>query len=44
LKEEALDCTMRRTCFGRVFGPVISQITYNDDEDIYIQSVTGGTD
>ena len=25
LKEEALDCTMWRDCFGRVFGPVVRQ-------------------
>ena len=27
LKEEALDCTMWRNRFGRVFGPVVRQIT-----------------
>jgi hypothetical protein len=27
LKEEALDCTMRRKHFGRGFGPVIRQNT-----------------
>jgi hypothetical protein len=27
LKEEALDCTMWRACFGRGFGPVIRQTT-----------------
>ena len=25
LKEEALDCTMWRVCFGRGFGPVVRQ-------------------
>jgi hypothetical protein len=25
LKEEALDCTMWRACFGRGFGPVVRQ-------------------
>jgi hypothetical protein len=25
LKEEALDCTMWRACFGRDFGPVVRQ-------------------
>jgi hypothetical protein len=27
LKEEALDCTMWRACFGRGFGPVVRQTT-----------------
>jgi hypothetical protein len=27
LKEEALDCTMRRARFGRGFGPVVGQTT-----------------
>jgi hypothetical protein len=27
LKEEALECTMWRNCFGRGIGPVIRQIT-----------------
>jgi hypothetical protein len=27
LKEEALDRTMWRACFGRVFGPVVRQTT-----------------
>jgi hypothetical protein len=27
LKEEALDHTMWRTCFGRSFGPVMRQTT-----------------
>ena len=31
LKEEALDRTMWRNCFGRGFGPVVWQI--NDDDD-----------
>jgi len=26
LKEEALDCTVWRACFGRGFGPVVRQI------------------
>ena len=25
LKEEALDCTVWRACFGRGFGPVVRQ-------------------
>ena len=32
LKEEALDRTMWRNRFGRGFGPVVWQITDNDDE------------
>jgi hypothetical protein len=27
LKEEALDCTLWRTCFGRDYGPVVRQTT-----------------
>jgi hypothetical protein len=27
IKEEALDCTMWRACFGRSFGPVVRQTT-----------------
>ena len=27
LKEESLDHTMRRACFGRGFGPIIRQTT-----------------
>ena len=27
LKEEALDCTMWKACFGRGFGPVVRQNT-----------------
>jgi hypothetical protein len=27
LKEEALDCTLRRTRFGRGYGPVVRQTT-----------------
>jgi len=27
LKEEALDHTLRTTCFGRVYGPVVKQNT-----------------
>jgi len=26
LKEEALDCTLWRTCLGRGYGPVVRQI------------------
>ena len=33
LKEEALDRTMWRNRFGRGFGPVVGQITDNDDDD-----------
>ena len=33
LKEEALDRTMWRAGFGRGFGPVVRQIT-DDDDDI----------
>jgi hypothetical protein len=25
LKEEAIDCTLWRTCFGRGYGPVVRQ-------------------
>jgi hypothetical protein len=25
MKEEALDCNMLRTCFGRGYGPVVRQ-------------------
>jgi len=32
LKEEALDRTMWRNRFGRGFGPVVSQITDDDDD------------
>ena len=32
LKEEALDCTVWRNCFGRGFGPVVCQITDDDDD------------
>ena len=35
LKEEALDRTMWRNRFGRGFGPVVWQIT-DDDDDYYI--------
>jgi len=35
LKEEALDRTMWRNHFGRGFGPVVWQIT-DDDDEIYI--------
>jgi len=34
LKEEALDRTMWRNRFGRDFGPVVWQIT-DDDDDSY---------
>ena len=34
LKEEALDRTMWRNHFGRGFGPVVWQITDDDDDDI----------
>jgi hypothetical protein len=33
LKEEALDRTMWRNRFGRGFGPVVWQITDDDDND-----------
>jgi len=32
LKEEALDRTMWRNRFGRGFGPVVGQITDDDDD------------
>jgi hypothetical protein len=32
LKEEALDRSMWRNRFGRGFGPVVSQITDDDDD------------
>ena len=35
LKEEALDRTMWRNHFGRGFGPVVWQITDDDDDDEY---------
>ena len=35
MKEGALDRTMWRNRFGRGFGPVVWQIT--DDDDIYIR-------
>jgi len=28
LKEKALDCTLRRTSFGRDHGPVVRQTTH----------------
>ena len=34
LKEEVLDRTMWRNCFGRGFGPVVWQITDDDDDDL----------
>jgi len=33
LKEEALDCTVWRNRFGGGFGPVVWQITNDDDDD-----------
>jgi hypothetical protein len=36
LKEETLDRTMWRNRFGRGFGPVVEQITDDDDENITI--------
>ena len=36
LKEEALDRTMWRNRFERGFGPVVSQITDDDDDILYI--------
>ena len=33
LNEEALDRTMWRNRFGRVFGPVVWQITHDDDDE-----------
>jgi len=33
LKEEAVDRTVLRNRFGRGFGPVVWQITYDDDDD-----------
>ena len=33
LKEEALDRTVWRDCFGRGFGPLVWQITVDDDDD-----------
>ena len=41
LKEEALDRTMWRNRFGRGFGPVVWQITDDDDDElIFIFSLT----
>ena len=34
LKEEALDCTMWRNRFGKGFGPVVWQITDDDEMDV----------
>ena len=36
LKEEALDRTMWRNRFGRGFGPVVWQITDDDNDDTYL--------
>ena len=36
MKEEALDRTMWRNRFGRGFGPVVLQITDDDDDDEYL--------
>ena len=36
LKDEALDRTMWRARFGRVFGPVVRQTTTRMNECIYI--------
>ena len=41
LKEEALDRTMWRSRFGRGFGPVVWQITDDDDDDAYNITATG---
>jgi hypothetical protein len=38
LKEEALDRTMWRNRFGRGFGPVVWQITDDDDDSSFIAS------
>ena len=38
LEEEALDRTMWRNRFGRGFGPVVSQITDDDDNDLKLHS------
>ena len=38
LKEEALDCTMRRACFGRGFGPVVRQTTKRMNEIPYVSA------
>jgi len=40
LKEEALDRTMWRNCFGRGFGPVVWQITDDDDDDVSVKHNT----
>ena len=43
LKEEALDRTVWRNRFGRGFGPVISQITDDDDDtSVCGQSLSSG--
>ena len=39
LKEEALDRTVWRNCFGRGFGPVVWQIT--DDDDLINDTIFG---
>ena len=36
LKEEALDRTMWKNHFGRGFGPVVSQITDDDDDPQHV--------
>jgi len=40
LKEEALDRTMWRNRFGRGFGPVVWQITDDDDDSMYSDNLT----
>jgi len=43
LKEEALDRTMWRNRFGRGFGPVVWQITDDDDDGVsnHMSSLSG---
>ena len=40
MKEEALDRTMWRNRFGRGFGPVVSQITDDDDDELEMSLVS----
>jgi hypothetical protein len=35
LKEEALDCTVWRTCFGRGYGPVVRQTAGGGGDDLH---------
>ena len=43
LKEEALDRTMWRNRFGRGFGPVVRQITNDDEYNIHVKLTIDNT-